>query len=475
MDSAEMPDSPHLLAALRTAATPLHGSIVLPGAHGWDEARAVWNGIIDRQPAAVVQAADVFDVVLAIRLAREHGLAVAVRGGGHSVAGNGTAEGGLVIDLARMRGVSVDPGTGMVRAEGGATLADLDRATIEHGLVVPAGVVSGTGVGGLTLGGGIGWLTRAHGLTIDHLVGAELVSADAQVLHVGPDEEPELFWALRGGGGNFGVVTRFEFEAVSLPREVFAGAAFYTRERWPDALSRYADWARTIPDELTTIVTFLTPPDAWLPGHLQGQPMLALSFCWAGLDRAEGQQAVAALLAADPAPDHAVAEPTPWLALQSSVDDGFRRGAHAYFKSTFLHDLDADAIATLVEHAGRRSSALAGTDVHQLGGRYAAVGDDATAFGRRDAAFILNVWGVWTDAADDTREIGWVRDFWTAMQPHAVGGHYVNFLGLEEGRELRSQTRDAYTPEAWQRLVAVKQRWDADNRFRFNHNIPPEG
>jgi FAD/FMN-containing dehydrogenase len=341
--------------------------------------------------------------------------------------------------------------------------------------VVPAGVVSGTGVGGLTLGGGMGWLTRAHGLTIDHLMAAELVSADGRVVRASADEEPELFWALRGGGGNFGVVTTFEFRGRPLPRDVFAGATFYTQDRWREAMAFYAEWARAIPDDLTTIVTFLTPPDEWMPPHLQRQPMLALSFCWAGLDLAEGERAVAGLLAADPAPDHAVAEPTPWLALQSSADAGFPRGSHAYFKSTFFDALDADTIATLVEHAGRRSSPLAGTDIHQLGGRYAQVPDEATAFGRRDAAFILNVWGIWTEGAHDAREIAWVRDFWSAMQPHAVGGHYVNFLGLEEGRELRAQTRDAYTPEAWARLVAVKRRWDPGNRFRFNHNIPPEG
>lgn len=467
---------PRVQEALGRAAGELHGAIVLPGAPGWDEARAVWNGLIDRQPAAVLQAADVADVVLGVGLARELDLPIAVRGGGHSVAGNGTAEGGLVIDLGRMRQVSVDPATAIVRVQGGATLADLDGATIEHGLVVPSGVVSGTGVGGLTLGGGMGWLTRAYGLTIDHLVAAELVSADGRVVHASADEEPELFWALRGGGGNFGVVTTFELRALPLPRDVFAGAAFYVQERWAGALSAYADWARTIPDDLTTIVTFLTPPDAWLPDHLRGQPMLALSFCWAGLDPADGERAVADLLAADPAPDHvAVDAATPWVALQASADDGFPRGAHAYFKSTFLDDLDADAIATLVEHAGRRSSRLAGTDVHQLGGRYAQVPDEATAFGRRDAAFILNVWGVWSDAADDAREIGWVRDFWSAMQPHALGGHYVNFLGLEEGRELHVQTRDSYAPEAWARLVAVKRRWDPENRFRFNHNIPPRG
>jgi FAD/FMN-containing dehydrogenase len=463
------------LAALRASAPRLDGSLLIPGMPGWDEARRVWNGLIDRHPVAVVRAASDDDVALGIGVARDHGLPLAVRGGGHSVAGNGTVDGGLVLDLGDMRDVRVDAASRSVHAQGGATLADLDRATIEHGLAVPAGVVSGTGVAGLTLGGGMGWLTRAHGLTIDQLLGATVATADGGTIHVSAVDEPDLFWGLRGGGGNFGVVTDFEFRAQLLPREVLAGATFYRQERWAAALDVYAGWAQTIPDELTTIVTWLTPPDDWLPASLQGRPMLALSFCWAGSDLVAGERAVADLLAADPAPDHVAVGPTPWLDLQSSADAGFPRGVHAYFKSTFFDGLDAATIATLVEHAGRRRSPMAGTDIHQLGGRYAQVPADATAFGRRDARYILNVWGIWRDAADDTREIAWVRDFWSAMQAHARGGHYVNFLGLEDGRELQAQTRESYAPDAWARLVALKQRWDPGNLFRLNHNVPPSG
>jgi FAD/FMN-containing dehydrogenase len=461
------------LSALRASASRLDGSLVLEGMVGWDEARSVWNGLIDRHPVAVIRAASLDDVALGIGIARDHALPLAVRGGGHNVAGNGTVDDGLVIDLGSMHGVRVDPATRTVLVQGGATLADLDRATIGHGLVVPAGVVSGTGIAGLTLGGGMGWLTRAHGLSIDQLVGATVVTAAGGRVHASADEEPELFWGLRGGGGNFGVVTELEFRARRLPAEVLAGATFYRQERWSAALAFYAAWAATIPDELTTIVTWLTPPDEWLPPSLQGLPMLALSFCWAGSDLAAGQRAVADLVAADPSPDHVAVGPTPWLELQSSADAGFPRGIHAYFKSTYLDDLDAATIATLVEHAARRRSPMAGTDIHQLGGRFAQVPADATAFGRRDPGYILNVWGIWRDAADDAHEIAWVRDFWSGMQAHSRGGHYVNFLGLEEGRELRSQTRQSYSPEAWARLVALKRRWDPGNLFRLNHNIPP--
>jgi FAD/FMN-containing dehydrogenase len=460
---------------LSTTLRSLHldGSAVLPGDGGWERARSVWNGMIDRQPVGVIRAASADDVVAGIGVARDRSLPLAIRGGGHNVAGNGTVGGGLVIDLGLLNGVHVDPSSRLVRVGGGATLGDLDRGTIGERIAVPSGVVSGTGIGGLTLGGGMGWLTRAHGLSIDNLAGATLVTADGRIVETSATDGPELFWGIRGGGGNFGVATELRFRGVPLGPDVYAGATFYTRSRWAEALRLYAGWAEHIPDELTTIVTWMTPPDDWLPEHLQGQPMLVLSWCWAGSDMADGERAVADLLAAEP--DHVSAGPTPWLDLQSSADAGFPWGAHAYFKSTYLDRLDEAAIATLVEHAGRRRSPVAGTDIHQLGGAYARVPDDATAFGRRDARFILNVWGVWEVPADDAREIGWVRDFWSAMQPHASGGHYVNFLGYEEGQELRRQARASYLRATWERLVALKDRWDPTNLFRLNHNIPPSG
>lgn len=459
-------DLPATLRSLR-----LDGEAILPGDRDWERARSVWNGMIDRQPLGVIRAASVEDVITGVDLARDRRLPLAIRGGGHNVAGNGTVDAGLVIDLGLLNGVRVDASSLGVRVGGGATLGDLDRGTIGEGIVVPSGVVSGTGIGGLTLGGGMGWLTHAHGLAIDNLVAATLVTAGGRVVETSAVEEPELFWGIRGGGGNFGVATELRFRGVALGPDVYAGATFYTQPRWAEALRLYAGWSQDIPDALTTIVTWLTPPDEWLPDHLQGQPMLALSWCWADPDIAAGERAVADLLAAGP--DHVSAGLTPWLDLQSSADAGFPWGVHAYFKSTYLDRLDEAAIGTLVEHAGRRRSPLAGTDIHQLGGAYARVPDEATAFGRRDARFILNVWGVWEDPAFDEREVTWVRDFWDAMQPHGSGGHYVNFLGREEGAELRRQVRASYTPAAWERLVALKARWDPGNLFRLNHNIPP--
>jgi FAD/FMN-containing dehydrogenase len=468
VDRSALPPAIHGLAGR------LDGRLVLPGRDEWDSARSVWNGMIDDQPLAVLRCASPADVAAGILAAREGAVPLAVRGGGHNVAGNGTIYDGLVLDLSPMRRVDVDPGSRRVSVQGGATLGDLDRATQEHGLVVSSGVVSSTGVAGLTLGGGMGWVTRTFGMSIDDLRAAELITADGRLVRASAAEEPELFWGIRGGGGNFGVVTSFEFEGHPLGPDVYTGAAFYTRDRWADAMRFYAEWSQSIPDELTTIVTWMSPSEEWLPEHLKGERMLLLSFCWAGERVEDGEAAVADLLRHGP-PDHVAAEPTPWLALQTSADAGFPHGIRAYFKSTYIDRLDEGAIATLVEHSGRRRSRLAGTDIHQLGGAYARVPADATAYGRRDHPYILNIWGVWADPADDADEIGWVRDFWTAMQPYAAGGHYVNFLGREDDATRAAQTRESYAPDTFARLVALKDRWDPSNLFRRNHNIPPSG
>lgn len=450
----------------------LDGHLVLPSDDDWDKARAIWNGMIDRQPAAILQAESPEDVAKGIQAAKAHALPLAIRGGGHGVAGNSTVEAGLVIDLARMSDVGVNPGTRVVTVGGGATLGQLDRGTMGHRTAVPAGVVSTTGVGGLTVGGGMGWLTRTHGLSIDNLLDAYLVTANGEQVHASAQENPELFWGVRGGGSNFGVVTRFEFQGVPLGPDVFAGGAFFLAPKWKEALRFYAEWSGSIPDELTTIVTWMTPMEQWgFPDHLSGQPILAITWCWAGSDVAAGEKAVADLVKADP--DGLDAGMTPWLDLQTGADDLFPKGVHAYFKSIYFDAFSDDVIEVLAEHSLKRRSPIAGTDIHQLGGRYGRVAEDATAFGNRDARYILNVWGVWNDAADDKAQIAWVRDFWDAMQPHARGGHYSNFLGAEDGGEARNQARDSYPAATWERLVALKADWDPDNLFRLNHNIPP--
>ena len=322
------------LARLRDA---IGGRVVEPGDDGYDDARRVWNGMIDRRPAAVVRARDAGDVAPTIRAARELGLPLAIRGGGHNVAGHGTVEGGIVLDLGGLTDVSVDPDTRRVRVAAGATLGHLDRATEPHGLAVPAGVVSGTGVAGLTLGGGIGWLTRAHGLTVDNLLEADVVTATGEPIHASATEHDDLFWALRGGGGNFGVVTSFVFRAVPLGPDVFAGTFIYRRDRWADALRGWDAWGADLPDPMTSIATFLVPPPEF---ELGDDPIMLIAWLWASPDRAEGERVADRLRAAAP-PDEAIVQPTRWTAWQSQADALFPRGVRAYWKNTSFDRLDA--------------------------------------------------------------------------------------------------------------------------------------
>lgn len=461
-------------AATQLRSLRLDGRIVLPGDEAWQQARSVWNHLVDPQPAAILQAASPADVALGIEAAKRHQLPLAVRGAGRNLAGDATVLGGLVIDLRRMNDVGVNPGTRIVTVGGGATLGELDRGTIGYRTAVPAGTASGTGVGGLAQGGGIGWLTRAYGLSIDNLLDVYLVTAAGELVHASPQDHPELFWAIRGAGSNFGVITRFEFQGVPLGPSVYAGAAWFTRARWSDALRFYADWAPSLPDAATTMATWLTVPRGpEAPSELVGQQVLSLAWCWAGADMAAGEAAIEGLFETDP--DHLVAGPVNWLDLQTQDDVFFPPRARAYFKSLYFDEFDDEVIDVLGGHAGGARSASSATEIRQLGGAFGRVDEDATAFGGRDAKYLLNIRGTWTDADEDARHIGWVRDFWSAMERVARGGHYANFLGHEEAREAQAQARASYPPATWERLVALKSTWDPQNLFRLNRNIPPGG
>jgi FAD/FMN-containing dehydrogenase len=329
-------------------------------------------------------------------------------------------------------------------------------------------------VGGLAVGGGVGWLTRAYGLSIDNLQDVHLVTADGQLVHASHQDHPDLFWAVRGAGSNFGVITRFEFQGVPLGPDVYAGAAWFGPRRWRDALRFYAEWAPALPDELTTMATFFRPPPGGhVPHQLRDEPVLSLAWCWAGDDLDAGERAVDGLLGTEP--DHLTAGPVNWLDLQTQDDVLFPEQARAYFKSLYLDDLGDEAIGLLIEHARRAHSSLSATELRQLGGAFGRVEEDATAFGHRDAAYLLNIRGTWTDPAEDAGHIDWVRSFWSAMERVARGGHYANFLGHEEGLEARAQARASYPPDTWERLVTLKQEWDPTNLFRLNRNIPPAG
>ena len=443
------------------------GRLVEPADEGYDAARRVWNAMIDRHPALVVQAADAGDVAPTIALAAATGLPLAIRGGGHNVAGNGTVDGGIVLDLGRLDRIEVDPASRLVRVGAGATLADVDRATEPFALAVPIGVVSGTGVAGLTLGGGVGWLTRPYGLTIDNLVAADVVLATGERVRASESEHPDLFWGLRGGGGNFGVVTAFTFLAHPLDPDVFAGALVYERPRWSDALEAYLDWTATIPDELTTILTFMVPPEDWALGD---RVLLLLGFAWAGADRTTGQAAIDRLRTAC-APDAAILEPIRWRAFQSGFDASMPKGVRAYWRNASFERLDRPMLDALADWCGAQTWFGTAADLHHLGGAFGRVPEDATAFPNRAAGFWLNVYGFWRDPADDAARTAWVTGLSDATRPYAMAGQYVNFLGHDEG-EAQRKALAAYGPAKLERLVEVKRRYDPENRFRINHNIP---
>ena len=462
------PDLDAELAVLRAAiAGPVHRC----GDPGYDDARAIWNGMHDLHPAVVVEPADAAEVAAAVRFAVARDLPIAIRGGGHGVAGTGSVEDGLMLNLRGMRSVTVDVERRIVRAGPGATLADVDAATQAHGLAVPIGVISGTGVAGLTLGGGVGWLTRAYGLAADNLLAADVVLADGSMARAAPDGDAELLWGLRGGGGNFGVVTSLELQAYPLGPDVFAGAFIHEQPRWAEVLRAWAAWTPGLPDALTSIISFITPPASW---GLPDRPMLLLGFAWTGSDPAEGERLVAPLRAAAP-PDIEVLEPARWVDWQSSVDEVFPTGVRAYWKNVALDRLGEGEIAAIVEAAASLPHARSGFDIHHMEGAFGRVPVEATAFPNRSARYWINAYATWEGAALDDAATTWARGAHARLQPYAAAGEYVNFLGADApGTDGRAAALRTYGPDTLRRLVALKRRVDPQNRFRRNHNVAPD-
>ena len=442
------------------------GERIAPGDAAYDAARRIWNGAADRRPALVVRPADAEDVARAIGAARAQGLPLAVRGGGHSMAGHSTVDDGIVIDLSAMRDVHVDPGARRAVVGGGALLGDLDQATQAHGMVVPAGHVSHTGVAGLTLGGGIGWLARALGLTVDSLVAAEMVTAAGEVVRTSADEHPELFWGLRGGGGNFGVVTRFEFRTHPLEGPLVAGMMLHPIGRARDALRASRDLMASAPDEMSVYEVFVTvPPEPPFPPELWGRQALAIGMAYHGPVE-EGMQEAALFRELGPALD--LVGPMPYLALQTMLDAGVPHGRHHRGRSEFLRELDDDVIDVLIDRFSRVTSPFAQVITARMGGAIARVPDDATAYGHRRAERLLWIANLW-DGGDPAPHVAWVHELSEAVAPYRSGAVYVNALDDERPERVRA----AYTPEAWRRLVALKDRWDPENVFRLNQNVPP--
>ncbi len=435
----------------------LEGTVIQPGDADFDQARRVWNAMIDKTPALIARCASVDDVKAAIEFARIHELRVAVRGGGHSAAGHGTCDDGLVIDLSPMRAVQVDPVERIAVVQPGLNWGDLDRATQTYGLAVTGGIVSETGVAGLTLGGGIGWLMRKHGLTADNLLSADLVTADGQFLHASAEQNAELFWGLQRGGGNFGIVTEFRFRLHPVGPIVLAGWVLYPQEKTPEVLRFYRDYAAAAPNELTTIVILRRLPHLpKLPPFLRGMPVIGVAVCYAGVIEA-GERVVQPLRAFGlPLVDGIGLKP--YVVHQTMFDAAQPPGRHHYWKTAYLPKLSDAAIDVLVDGARQMTSPLSVLAVYQLGG----------AARLEDAAFCVNADAAWTEPAGSQRHIAWAREFGTAIEPCSATGAYVNFLG-EEGE---ARTRSAYR-ENYDRLAALKKTYDPDNFFRVNQNIEP--
>jgi hypothetical protein len=445
----------------------LQGDVIDPASPDYEERRSVWNRSIDRSPAAIARCTSAADVVEAVRVGREAGLAIAVRGGGHSFPGHSTCDGGLVIDLSPMKAIQVDPEQRTATAEAGALLGELDQATQAHGLAVTAGIVTHTGLAGLTLGGGIGWLMRKHGLTIDQLLSVDLVTASGDVVRASEDENADLFWGVRGGGGNFGVVTRFEFRLNSVGPVVLAGPVFWPIAESPRLLRFYREWIADAPDELMTIVVHRkAPPLEVIPPDLHGEPIVAVVCCWCG-DGEEGDRVLAPLKAfGSPVLD--LCEPKQYLAHQAMFDASYPHGWWYYMRACDVAELSDEVIDTTFEHASRIQSPLTAFPIWQMGGTVARVGEDETAFSGRGAGHTFNLTAMTATEAGFDAEREWVRDFFEALAPHQQGV-YVNFL-MDEGKD---RVRAAYGPEKYERLRALKRRYDPSNLFRLNQNVPP--
>ncbi|MGA7949985.1 MAG: FAD-binding oxidoreductase [Thiobacillaceae bacterium] len=445
----------------------LRGALIRPGDEGYDAARKVYNGMIDKHPAFIAQCVDVADVIAAVTFGREAGLLIAVRGGTHSGPGLGTVDDGLVIDLGRMRGTQVDPAAGTVHVQGGCRWGDVDHATHPFGLATPSGFISTTGVGGLTLGGGIGYLSRRFGLTIDNLIGADVVLADGRFVTASATENPDLFWALRGGGGNFGVVTSFEFRLHPV-NMVYGGPMMWPVERAGEILPRWRDLILGAPDELNGWFAFvMVPPGPPFPEQFHLKKMCVVVWCDTGpMDQAEQRFATIRKDFGTPAIDFA--GPIPWPVLQSLFDPLLPPGLRWYWKADFFKDLSSEAIALHVEHGSALPTPLSTMHIYPINGAAQRVGKNDTAFSFRDASFAEVIVGIDPDPANDQRTIQWARDYWQALHPHSAGGAYVNMI-MDEGQD---QVKAAYR-DNYERLVAVKNKYDPKNVFRLNQNIRP--
>jgi FAD/FMN-containing dehydrogenase len=447
--------------------TQLHGDVLLPDAEGYDDSRQIWNAMIDRRPALIARCVSAEDVVESVNFARTHNLLVAIRGGGHNIAGNAVCDDGLMIDLSRMKNVQVDVNGRRATVEPGCTLGDFDAATQIHGLATPTGINSTTGIAGLTLGGGFGWLSRKYGMTVDNLLSADVVTADGRQVHASETENGDLFWGLRGGGGNFGVVTRFEFQLHPVGPDVLSGLIVFPFDQARSVLTKFAHFTLAMPDELNVwMVTRKAPPLPFLAEQFHGKEMVALALCYAGTP-ASGEPLIEPLRKfGTPIGEHVGVQP--YTAWQQAFDPLLTKGARNYWKSHNFAQLSDGVIDAIIEYAGKLPSPQCEIFVGSVGGQTGRIAPEAMAYANRDANYVMNVHGRWESASEDARGIEWARGFFAKAQPFASGGAYINFLTQDETDRIEF----AYGP-TFKRLVEIKNKYDPTNLFRMNQNIKP--
>lgn len=445
----------------------VRGEVLLPGDVGYDEVRQIWNAMIDRRPALIARCASSEDVVQAVKFARKHDLLVSIRGGGHNIAGNAVCDDGLMIDLSLLKTVGVDPNARRATVEPGCTLGDFDAAAQAHGLATPLGINSTTGVAGLTLGGGFGWLSRKYGMTVDNLLSAHVVTADGSQAHASETHNDDLFWGLRGGGGNFGIVTSFEFRLHPVGPDVLSGLIVFPFDEAKFVLTQFARFTEMMPDDLTVwAVIRKAPPLPFLPEDVHGKEIVALALCYVG-DPTDGEHLIEPLRRFGTAHGEHIGV-QPYTAWQQAFDPLLTRGARNYWKSHNFSKLSDGAIDAIIEYAGRLPSPQCEIFVGAIGGQTARVAPEAMAYSSRDAKYVLNVHSRWESAAEDQGCVAWAREFFAKSKPFASGGAYINFLTQDEADRVAFAYGTTYD-----RLVELKRKYDPNNFFRMNQNIKP--
>ncbi|HCY64568.1 MAG TPA: FAD-linked oxidase [Oxalobacteraceae bacterium] len=447
--------------------THFRGEVLLPGNSIYDETRQIWNAMIARRPALIARCKSPDDVVQAVGFARKHSLLVSVRGGGHNIAGNAVCDDGIMIDLSLMKSVQVDPNARRATVDPGCTLADFDQAAQAHGLATPLGINSTTGVAGLTLGGGFGWLSRKYGMTVDNLLSAEVVTADGSRVRASETENADLFWGLRGGGGNFGIVTSFQFQLHPVGPDVLSGLIVFPFDQAKSILAQFARFTETMPDELNVwMITRKAPPLPFLPENIHGKEIIALAMCYAG-DPAAGEKLIEPLRGFGTALGEHVGV-QPYCAWQQAFDPLLTPGARNYWKSHNFSQLSDGAIDAILEYAAKLPSPQCEIFVGTIGGQTARVAPGAMAYSSREANYVMNVHARWESPAEDERCITWAREFFAKSQPFASGGAYINFLTHDEADRIAFAYGATYN-----RLVELKKKYDPTNFFRMNQNIKP--